>query len=80
MSLILGPVLRHVGETTALVWVQLDRAATVTVLGCQARTFEVCGHHYAVVSVTGLGCLSTAMSDAEVDLILEALSGSLREP
>ena len=54
MSLVLGPVLRHVGETTASVWVQLDRAATVTVLGCQARTFEVCGHHYAVVPVTGL--------------------------
>ena len=54
MSLVLGPVLRHVGETTASVWVQLDRAATVTVLGCQARTFEVCGHHYAVVAVTGL--------------------------
>ena len=54
MSLVLGPVLRHVGETTASVWVQLDRAATVTVLGSQARTFEVCGHHYAVVAVTGL--------------------------
>ena len=29
--LVLGPVLRHVDETTATVWVQLDRAATVTV-------------------------------------------------
>jgi phosphodiesterase/alkaline phosphatase D-like protein len=53
-GLVLGPVLRHVGETTATVWVQLDRAATVTVLGCSARTFEVRGHHYAVVPVTGL--------------------------
>jgi phosphodiesterase/alkaline phosphatase D-like protein len=53
-TLVLGPVLRHVGETTAAVWVQLDRAATVTVLGCSARTFEVRGHHYALVAVTGL--------------------------
>jgi phosphodiesterase/alkaline phosphatase D-like protein len=52
--LVLGPVLRHVGETTASVWVQLDRAATVTVLGCSTRTFEVRGHHYALVPVTGL--------------------------
>ena len=41
MSLVLGPVLRHVGDTTAAVWVQLDRPATVSVLGCSARTFEV---------------------------------------
>ena len=54
MSLVLGPVLRHVGETTASVWVQLDQAATVSVLGCDAPTFEVCGHHYAIVPVTGL--------------------------
>ncbi len=54
MSLVLGPVLRHVGDTTAAVWVQLDRPATVSVLGCSARTFEVAGHHYALVAVTGL--------------------------
>jgi phosphodiesterase/alkaline phosphatase D-like protein len=54
MTLVLGPVLRHVGESTAAVWVQLDRAATVTVLNCATRTFEVRGHHYALVSITGL--------------------------
>jgi phosphodiesterase/alkaline phosphatase D-like protein len=54
VSLVLGPVLRHVGETTASVWVQVERPATVTVLGCAARTFEVSGHHYALVPVTGL--------------------------
>jgi phosphodiesterase/alkaline phosphatase D-like protein len=53
-ALVLGPVLRHVSETTATIWVQLDRAATVTVLGCTTRTFEVHGHHYALVPVTGL--------------------------
>jgi phosphodiesterase/alkaline phosphatase D-like protein len=54
VTLLLGPVLRHVGETTASVWVQVDRPATVEVLGCAARTFEVAGNHYAVVPVTGL--------------------------
>ncbi|MEU6697733.1 alkaline phosphatase D family protein [Pseudonocardia sp. NPDC046786] len=54
MTLLLGPVLRHVDETSALVWVQTDRPCTVEVLGCTARTFEVAGLHYAVVVVTGL--------------------------
>jgi phosphodiesterase/alkaline phosphatase D-like protein len=54
VPLLLGPVLRHVGETTAQIWVQTTERATVTVLGCSARTFEVAGHHYALVPVTGL--------------------------
>jgi phosphodiesterase/alkaline phosphatase D-like protein len=54
VPLLLGPVLRHVGATTASVWVQTDRPATVSVLGCETRTFEVAGHHYALVPVTGL--------------------------
>ncbi|MBJ7337486.1 alkaline phosphatase D family protein [Mycolicibacterium sp.] len=54
MPLVLGPVLRHVGETTASIWVQTDAAATVDVLGCSARTFEVQGCHYALVLVEGL--------------------------
>ncbi|TFV55669.1 alkaline phosphatase family protein [Mycobacterium sp. PS03-16] len=52
--LLLGPALRHVCDTTAVVWVQTSRPATVTVLGCSATTFEVKGHHYALVTVTGL--------------------------
>ena len=59
MSLLLGPVLRHVGETTAQVWVQTAHAATVTVhgehgLAAGVGTFEVSGQHYAIVGVTGL--------------------------
>ncbi|GAB3218114.1 alkaline phosphatase D family protein [Mycolicibacterium hippocampi] len=54
MTLVLGPILRHVGETTAMVWVQTDTPAEVAVLGCAARTFEVQGHHYALVAVQGL--------------------------
>lgn len=54
MTLLLGPVLRHVGTTTAMVWVQTERPATVEVLGCSAPTFEVQGFHYAMVPVEGL--------------------------
>ncbi|MGB3231930.1 MAG: alkaline phosphatase D family protein [Mycobacterium sp.] len=54
MTLVLGPILRHVGDTTASVWVQTEAPAEVVVLGCSARTFEVQGHHYALVPVQGL--------------------------
>ncbi|ANY05347.1 alkaline phosphatase D family protein [Pseudonocardia sp. HH130630-07] len=54
MTLLLGPVLRHVDDTSALIWVQTDRACRVEVLGCAADTIEVMGLHYAVVVVTGL--------------------------
>src|SRR6476619_3123871 len=67
MFLVLGPVLRHVGDTTAAVWVQLDRPATVCVLGCSARTFEVRGHHYALVTVTGLEPDTTYPYEVAVD-------------
>ncbi len=67
MSLVLGPVLRHVGETTASVWVQTGRAATVSVLGCATRTFEVAGHHFALVPVTGLAPDSVTPYEVEVD-------------
>ena len=54
MTLLLGPLLRHVDETSALIWVQVDRRARVEILGCTAETFEVAGLHYAIVEVTGL--------------------------
>src|SRR3954466_6186281 len=67
MSLVLGPVLRHVGDTTAAVWVQVERPATITVLGCSTRTFEIAGHHYALVSVTGLDPDTPHPYDVAVD-------------
>jgi hypothetical protein len=51
---VLGPVLRHVAQHTATVWVETDRACTVEVLGHQEPTFGVAGHHYALVCVRGL--------------------------
>src|SRR5215470_8985695 len=58
-TLVLGPVLRHVAQHTATVWVETDRAGTVEILGHREPTFSVAGHHYALVCVRGLepgGC------------------------
>jgi hypothetical protein len=48
-SLVLGPLLRYVGETEAVLWVETDAACEVEILGTRERTFCVCGHHYALV-------------------------------
>ncbi len=53
-DLVLGPLLRYVGETEATIWVQTSRPGQVEVLGRTARTFTVAGHHYALVVLTGL--------------------------
>ncbi len=53
-TLILGPLLRYVGEREAVIWVETDAACEVEVLGTRERTFCVEGHHYALVCVDGL--------------------------
>ncbi len=53
-ALIRGPMLRYVGESEATVWVEVDSACEVEVLGRTAPTFEVEGHHYALVYMTDL--------------------------
>lgn len=50
----MGPQLRRVDETSAVVWVETDAACEVRVGDARARTFAVHGHHYALVDVTGL--------------------------
>ena len=52
--LLLGPLLRHVGETDATIWVETDGPCEVEVLGHTTRTFHVAGHHYAILIVEGL--------------------------
>lgn len=56
--LVLGPLLRHVDEVSASIWVETRAAATVTVtagnVSWSARTFAVHGHHYALVAAEGL--------------------------
>jgi hypothetical protein len=58
-NLVLGPLLRYVGESEATVWVETDAACEVEALGQRSRTFEVAGHHYALVAITGLARGST---------------------
>lgn len=53
-GLVLGPMLRYVGETEAVIWVEADRPCEVEVLGSRDRTFCVCDHHYALVCCSGL--------------------------
>ncbi len=67
MGLLLGPALRHVSDTTALVWVQTENACTVEILGCSAQTFEVQGYHFALVLVTGLAPDSVTEYQVSVD-------------
>lgn len=53
-ELVLGPILRYVGETDATIWVEVNAACEVEILGHCATTFEVEGHHYALVYLTNL--------------------------
>lgn len=57
-SLVLGPIMRHVDETSASIWLETRDAASVTVRAgrqsWEARTFAVHGHHYALVEAEGL--------------------------
>ena len=56
--LILGPMHRWASTSEATVWVETDAACEVEVRAggstAAARTFEVEGHHYAIVRVGGL--------------------------
>src|SRR6478735_1092031 len=57
-SLVLGPMVRYVDETSASVWVETQSAARVSIRAggrdWAARTFAVHGHHYALVELDGL--------------------------
>ena len=53
-ELVLGPLLRYVADTEATIWVETDRSCQVGILGRQAQTFEVAGHHYALVMIGDL--------------------------
>jgi hypothetical protein len=53
-ELVLGPLLRHVDERTAAIWMETDDPCTVRVLDTSVPTFTVHGHHYALVVLDGL--------------------------
>src|ERR671921_1359306 len=66
-ELTLGPLLRYAGETDATVWVETDGACEVEVLGNTAPTFEIEGHHYALVRLTDLEPGETYEYEVSVD-------------
>src|SRR3712207_5180990 len=53
-QLVLGPVLSYLDETDAMIWVETDAACEVSILDAKRRTFQIAGHHYALVHVSGL--------------------------
>ncbi|MFC4912447.1 alkaline phosphatase family protein [Actinomadura gamaensis] len=70
-ALVLGPLLRHVGERTATVWVETDRPCRVLVrageVEAAAETFAVHAHHFALVEVEGLAPGARVPYQVELD-------------
>ena len=66
-ELLVGPLLRYVGTTTATVWVETSAAAEVEVLGHRVATFHVEGHHYALVLIEGLDPATTTPYEVRLD-------------
>ncbi len=70
-SLVLGPLLRFVDETSASIWVEAKSASQVSVHAVGGTwttgTFSVHGHHYALVEVDGLepGCIAEYTVDID---------------
>ena len=62
-----GPLLLHVGKTDATIWVETDQPCEVEVLGSSADTFEVEGHHFAVVCVQDLDPEAEHSYDVRLD-------------
>lgn len=68
----LGPLLRYADGASATVWVEASRPCTAEVRCAdgargEARTFQVAGHHYALVPVTGLTPGTTTPYDVLLD-------------
>jgi PhoD-like phosphatase len=66
-QLVLGPLLRYVSETEATVWVEADGPCEVAMLDHRAKTFQVEGHHYALVRIENLSPGSENEYDVRLD-------------
>ncbi len=66
-DLTLGPMLRYASDTEATVWLETDRRCEVEILGHRASTFHVAGHHYAIVTITGLQPASSTEYEVWLD-------------
>jgi hypothetical protein len=52
--LVLGPMLRYVDSTSAVVWVETDTPCRVEILDVSCQTFTLHGHHYGLVELAEL--------------------------
>ena len=71
-ALRLGPLLRYTDGSSATVWVETSRPCTAEVRcadgsGGTARSFQIAGHHYALVPVTGLTAGTTTTYEVLLD-------------
>ncbi len=66
-ELVLGPILRHVDADAATIWVETDRPCEVTILGTSEPTFEVEGHHFALVAAKHLDPGESTGYEVELD-------------
>lgn len=70
-SLVLGPMLRYVDETSASIWVETRAGCLVTVRAegraWQTRSFAVHGHYYALVEVDRLEPGTVSPYEVEID-------------
>lgn len=66
-ELLLGPLQRWSDAHAATVWVETDAPCRVDVLGSSAATFEVAGHHYAIVVVDMRGRGPVTPYDVRLD-------------
>ncbi|MGA5505638.1 alkaline phosphatase D family protein [Streptomyces umbrinus] len=68
----LGPLLRYVDGSSATIWVEASRPCTAEVrcpdgAGGESRTFQIAGHHYALIPVTGLTPGTTSSYEVLLD-------------
>ena len=66
-ELLVGPLLRYVGTTSATVWVEISSPAEVTILGHRAPSFHVEGHHYALALIENLDPGTVTPYDVRLD-------------
>lgn len=69
--LLIGPLLRHVGEQDATVWVETDAPCVVEVRAgdvvARERTWTVAGHHYALACLDALPRGGTTTYEVSLD-------------
>jgi hypothetical protein len=70
-TLVLGPMLRHLGERDATIWVETSRPCTVEVRAgpvvARERTFEIDGHAFGLVALGGLPRSSAIPYEVRLD-------------